>query len=174
MPKLRRISSYVLSGLVLTATPVLALGNYYRFDNQDIILKIDVKLIDAPNGPLLNVPFERLNLNTLAGDETFKTGDVVYVHTAIQNTSILYPFAISQNRTGKSENVASIRGIVTSINANTLTVDYNLNRLAERFQTNSQLFSYESVKAEISVNNRAVARLRALIVNGKRYPAKLS
>ena len=171
MAKAGRISRYILSGIILTILPLISLVSYYQSDSQDVVLNIDTQFVETAAGKRLNIPFNNLNLSALAGDEDFKVGDVIYVHSVFEKGRVLYPFAISQNRPEKSDGVISMRGVVTQQDNNNVKIDYQFGALAQQLAKTITVPMIEDMKAEISVNSRAVVRLRALIINGTRYPA---
>ncbi|WP_371395614.1 hypothetical protein [Fretibacter rubidus] len=164
------IARLILAGLVLTGIPILSVLTHLRSAPDDHVLIVPATITPAVLGPRLTLGINTVDINALAGDDRFKVGDVAYVHTAVDGTELLYPFAISQARAGGQDGTVSFRGIVTRVDDNQVSLDYQFEDLASR-SPNAR--DGDDVKAEISVNARSVARLKAIIIDGTRTPYDL-
>lgn len=160
----------ILAGLVLTGIPILSVFTHLRSAPDDHVLIVPATVATATLGPRLSLGINTVDVSELAGDDMFKVGDVAYVHTAVDGTELLYPFAISQARGGTQDGTVSFRGIVTAVDNAYVSLDYQFEDLASR-SPNARIGG--AVKAEISVNSRSVARLKAIIIDGTRTPYDL-
>lgn len=160
----------ILAGLILTGIPILSVFTHLRSAPDDHVLIVPAAVTSAVLGPRLELGINTVDVRELAGDDTFKVGDVAYVHTAVDGTELLYPFAISQARAGGQDGTVSFRGIVTAIDNSYVSLDYQFEDLASRSPSARE---GDTINAEISVNTRSVARLKAIIINGTRTPYDL-
>ncbi len=172
----RSIARTVLTGLILSAVPVLSLASQSLNTPRTTALLLPAT-IEHQNGAMQ----ARSNLNTLelsqiAGDENMVIGDVVYVHIETSGAKISYPFAISQNRpTHTDANTITLRGIVTDRVDDKLYLRYLFEALPKQVALTQALAHTEKkgenrVELELSVNRRAVARVTAVRLDGKLYP----
>jgi len=164
------LARFVLAGIVLTAVPILSLLTHLRNTPDDHVLVIPAMVTEALLGPRLSIDMTTVNVTELAGDDSFAVGDIAYVHNAVDGTQLLYPFAISQSRASRQAGTVSLRGIVTAVNGANVTLDYQFEDLASRAHL---VRVGDTINAELSVNTRAVVRLKAIIHDGQRTPYDL-
>lgn len=164
------LARIVLAGLVLTGVPLLSLASHLKGAPSDHTLLLPATVSQSLLGPRLTLDITALSTAELAGDDSFSIGDVAYVHNAVDGQKLLYPYAISQNRAKLAPGTISLRGIVTAVNDDMLTLDFQFEDLAARGHI-AQIG--DDAQAEISVNMRAVPRLKAITVNGKYTPYDL-
>ena len=164
------IARTVLAGLVLTGVPLLALASHIKGAPTDHTLLLPATVTQSTLGPRLWLDISMLSTDELAGDDDFSIGDVAYVHNAVDGEALLYPYAISQNRAKITKGTVSLRAIVTAVNDDVLMLDFQFEDLAAR----SHIVRIgDDAQAEVSVNKRAVARLKAITIDGERTPYDL-
>lgn len=155
------LARMILAGLVLTGTPWIAVASYMRAEPSDVVFSMPATIEHTDFGARLKLPISTLDITTLAGDDDVAVGDVVYVHNRIDRNQLSYPYAISQNRAEASTGSVTLRAIITEKRGDILGLDY---------QFEDHIGSHAAgadVVTEVSVNRRAVARLRALTVDGR-------
>ena len=164
------LARLVLAGLVLTALPIATLATHLRAAPDDHTLIIPATIQAAALGPRLSLDITTVNTENLAGDDNFSAGDIAYVHNAVDGTQLLYPYAISQSRAALQSGTVSLRGIVTAVNGTNITLDYQFEDIASHHH---DVDAGDRLTAEISVNRRSAARLKAVIIDGTRTPYDL-
>lgn len=168
----------ILTGLILSALPAASLTRQSLAKTSSTVITLPATITQIGGGYVLMTELNTLNLNALAGTDTMKRGDVVYLHLNVEqakNESPLfvldYPYAISQNRPVRlSEDTISLRGIVTDRNENTIAVDYLFETISAQ-KGLAKLFASKTLplKSEIllRVNKRAVGQVKSIKIDGE-------
>ncbi len=188
----RSIARTVLTGLILSAVPVLSLASQSLNTPNTTTLLLPATIEYQDGGMQARSNLNTLDLSQMAGDNNMAVGDVVYVHIETSGAKISYPFAISQNRPDNSgvnsdanndSHTITLRGIVTDRVDDRLYIRYLFEALPKHAELSRALAQIEKtheekrekkagskVELELSVNRRAVARVTAVRLDGKLYP----
>ncbi len=176
----RSIARTVLTGLILSAVPVLSLASQSMNRSSTTALLLPATIEHQDGGLQARSNLNTLELSQMAGDDNMAVGDVVYVHIETSGEKVSYPFAISQNRPDNSganndTNTITLRGIVTDRVDDKLYIRYLFEALPKQAALSRALAKVENkggnkAELELSVNRRAVARVTAVRLAGKLFP----
>lgn len=182
MMRRRSLPRLLLVGMIFSAVPAMSLArqSFAAPEMVQLILPVMLSKTGADISALTEI--NTLQLSELAGAKDMAVGDVVYIHLNIAKDvadpalrSIRYPYAISQNRPQRSdENTISLRGIVTSREADTIAIKYLFETLPYHKRLMEALPFQAQTRGDIvlNVNRRAVGHVKSIIISGKDFPVR--
>ncbi len=175
MNKRRTFFASLLTGVVLAGFPLIAIARHSYVQDQDIHFEVSSTI--SPRSDVENFDIwsdiNMLDLAKLSGSNNFLRGQTVFVHMSKGPNNIAYPFAVTSNRPENTDkSVFTIRGKVTGRDQTTLIVRYNFETFLPSKPIQKVVRSDPSreAKAVLAINDKGLARLVSVEIEGKSYP----
>jgi len=175
MNRKRTLFASVLTGVILAGFPLIAIARHSYVQDQDIHFEVNSTI--SPRSDVENFDIwsdiNMLDLVKLSGSNAFLRGQTVFVHMSKGPNNIAYPFAVTSDRPETTDKtVFTIRGKVTGRDTTTLIVRYNFETFlpSKPIQKIVRAHPSNEAKTILAINDKGVARLVSVEINGKNYP----
>ncbi len=170
---------FLLSGLVLSALPLVAVARHVHIDAQTQYLTLPVKVQydEKTNRADISLEFENLNLDEMNGADAFLVGQTIYVHLARGPETVAYPFAVTaqQPRFNPEAQSLALLGTVKETKPDEVSIAFRFQSLhpTSEFRPILRRAAGGSTAVELAINKRAQARIHGLDVDGEYYPYRV-